>query len=80
MVIGGVAGRDRDKQLFSRGTMPWELVTMANYEGENYWLEPWIEDLFKDIEQKKVSVKQAAALTGTTYGQVYRHFKKRQGR
>jgi len=70
----------RDKQLAGRGAKPWELVTMANYEGENYWLEPWIEDLFKNIEQKKVSVKQAAALTGTTYGQVYRHFKERQGR
>ena len=40
-----------------------------------YWLEPWIEDLFRDIKQKKMTVKKAAMMTGTTYGQVYRQYK-----
>ena len=36
---------------------------------------PWIEDLFRDIKQKKMAVKKAAMMTGTTYGQVYRQYK-----
>ena len=47
--------RRRDKFL------PWELVTLAEYEGDNYWLEPWIEDLFRDIKQKKMTVKEVKA-------------------
>ena len=65
----------RGKQMAERIAKPWELVTLADYVGDNYWLEPWIEDLFRDINQKKVTVKKAAMMTGTTYGQVYRQYK-----
>eukprot|EP00092_Neocalanus_flemingeri_P020663 GFUD01022390.1.p1 GENE.GFUD01022390.1~~GFUD01022390.1.p1 ORF type:complete len:789 (+),score=259.32 GFUD01022390.1:43-2409(+) len=72
----------RDKQTAKMGSKPWDLVTIGNYEGAvgNYWLEPWIEDLFKDIKQKKISVKQAAELTGTKYNQLYKHYRDRMGR
>eukprot|EP00092_Neocalanus_flemingeri_P061362 GFUD01073754.1.p1 GENE.GFUD01073754.1~~GFUD01073754.1.p1 ORF type:complete len:223 (+),score=69.31 GFUD01073754.1:26-670(+) len=72
----------RDKQTAKMGSKPWDLVTIGNYEGAvgSYWLEPWIEDLFKDIKQKKISVKQAAELTGTKYNQLYKHYRDRMGR
>ena len=65
----------RGKQMAERIAKPWELVTLADYVGDNYWLEPWIEDLFRDINQKKVTVKKATMMTGTTYWQVYRQYK-----
>ena len=57
------------------GVQAVQVNTLAEYEDDNYWLEPWIEDLFRDIKQKKMTVKKAAMMTGTTYGQVYRQYK-----
>ena len=62
----------RGKQVADRVAKPRELVTLAYYEGDNYWQEPWIADLFRDINQKKLMIKKAAMMTGTTYGQLYR--------
>jgi len=70
----------RRKQIAEQIAKPWELVTMRDYEGDNYWLEPWVEDLFRDIKQKRLTVKQVAALTGTSYGVVYRQYKDRQAK
>jgi len=53
---------------------PWELVTIRAYEGDNYWMEPWIEEMFKDIKNKRLMVKQAANLTGASYGHVYKQY------
>jgi len=70
----------RDKLMSERVAKPWELVTIGKYEGDNYWLEPWIGDLFREIEQKKMTVKQAADKTGTSYGQMYRQYRERGSR
>ena len=43
----------RGKQMAERIAKPWELVTLADYEGDNYWLEPWIEDLFKISSRRR---------------------------
>ena len=66
----------RDGRLAGRGARlggPFGQALPARLR--TYWLEPWIEDLFRDIKQKKMTVKKAAMMTGTTYGQVYRQYK-----
>ena len=41
-----------------------------------YSVEPWVEDLFRNIKQKKEKLKKAAVMTETTnYGQLYRQYR-----
>ena len=36
--------------------LPWKLVRVQEYEGDDYWSEPWIDDLLRDIRDGKVSI------------------------
>ena len=65
----------RRAHMTERVAKPWDLVPLNEYEGENYWLEPWLEDIFKLIKEKHQTVRQVASMTGTTYSKVYNHYK-----
>ena len=61
-----------------RKTDPYKVVKLSNYKGGSlsFWRESWIDDLFSDIFEKKLSLEEASVMIGSSRAVTDFEFKK----